>query len=127
MKIKICILGILTVVMIGVLCGCGASADASELSDKEMAASVNPNGSTYAEMDSGKYTVNEDGTYTCRGYNFKYKMTVSGQEGEAYTTFTILTNDPETTFEEVRYSLISNESCATPPEGPKFIIVSLFY
>ena len=106
------------------ICGCGTLADASELSDKEMAASVNPNGSTYAEMDSGRYTVNEDGTYTCRGYNFKYKLTVSGQDGEVYTTFTILTNNLETSFEEVRYSMISNKMSFGEPE---FVIISLFY
>ncbi len=116
-----CILLLFVAVLFG---GCGASADASELSDKEMAAAVNPYASTYAEMSSGKYTVNEDGTYTCRGYNFKYKITVSGQEGEAYTTFIVLTNNLEISFEEVRYRMISNEMFFDEPE---FVVVSFYY
>lgn len=92
-------------------------------------AKAQPQQDDTAEQDnkvvfSRPYTTNDDGTYTCWGYTYKYKLEVSGIDGELQTTFIILTNDTETSFEEVRYSLIS----ATMGTGiPKFIILEIDY
>lgn len=70
------------------------------------------------------YTLNDDGTYTCRGNNFKYKLDVSGVDGEAQVTYIVLTNDPEISFEEVFYSMIKAEISTGVPE---FVILGWYY
>ena len=62
------------------------------------------------------YTTNKDGTYTCRGYNFKYRIEVSGIEGESQVTFVVLTNNTETRFEDVSYSLKRADTITGVPE-----------
>ncbi|WP_157668712.1 hypothetical protein [Lachnoclostridium phytofermentans] len=42
---------------------------------------------------------------------YKFKIEVSGIEGESHVTFIILTNDEETSFEDVSYSLKKAECC----------------
>ena len=109
MKIKICITYMFGLIVLGTLCGCGTSTNETE--------------APYTKF-SVDYTANKDGTYTCRGYNFKYKIEVSGIEGESQVTYVILTNDTETGFEDVRYSLIKAEMSTGEPE---FIILGWRY
>lgn len=108
MKIKICIVCLLGFIVIGILCGCGTSANETE--------------SSFVGLDVD-YTTNDDGTYTCRGNVFKYKMEVSGIDGESQVTFIVLTNDTETRFEDVRYSMIKAEMSTGVPE---FIILGWY-
>ena len=70
------------------------------------------------------YTTNDDGTYTCRGNTYKYKTEVSGIDGESQVTYIILTNNIETSFEDVRYSLIKAEMSTGIPE---FVILGWYY
>ncbi len=70
------------------------------------------------------YTTNNDGTYTCRGNTYKYKIEVSGIDGESQITYIILTNNTETRFEDVRSSLIKAEISTSNPE---FIILGWYY
>lgn len=97
-KRLVTVLGMVFVLMIT---GCGTATNETE--------------SSYTEL-SVDYTTNKDGTYTCRGYNFKYKIEVSGIAGESQVTFVILTNDTETRFEDVSYSMIKAELDAGEPE-----------
>ena len=69
------------------------------------------------------YTTNDDGTYTCRGNTYKYMIEVSGIDGSAQVTYIILTNDKETGFEDVRYSLIKAEISTGTPE---FVILGWY-
>ena len=108
MKIKICIAYMLGFIVIDILCGCGASTNETE--------------SSFVALDVD-YTTNKDGTYTCWGYNFKYKIEVSGIEGESPVTFVVLTNDTETRFEDVRYSMIRADII---PGIPEFIILGWY-
>ena len=70
------------------------------------------------------YTVNDDGTYTCRGNTYKYMIKVSGVDGESQITYIILTNNEETDFEDVSYSLRKAEMST---ETPEFIILGWYY
>ena len=57
-----------------------------------------------------EYTENKDGTYTCDGEVYQYKMAVTGIERGAVkgATFVILTNDKDVSFETVAGSLSNN-------------------
>ena len=90
MKIKICIAFMLGLIVIGTLCGCRTSTNGME--------------SSFEELDVD-YTTNDDGTYTHEGNIYKYKIEVSGIEGESQVTFIVLANDTETSFEDITYSL----------------------
>ena len=81
---KKCLVTVLVIVVV-LIVGCGTSTNESE--------------SSYTKL-SVDYTTNKDGTYTCRGYNFKYKIEVSGIEGESQVTFVVLTNNTETRFQQ---------------------------
>lgn len=70
------------------------------------------------------YTTNDDGTYTCRGNIYKYMFEVSGVDGESQVTYIILSNNAETGFEEVAYSLRMAEIST---ETPEFIILGWYY
>ena len=98
---KKCLVAVLIMVVVMIITGCGTSTNETE--------------SSYTKL-SVDYTTNKDGTYTCRGYNFKYKIEVSGIEGESQVTFVVLTNDTETRFEDVSYSLIKAEIDTGVPE-----------
>ena len=104
-KHLVAVLGMVFVLMI---VGCGTSTNETE--------------SSYTEL-SVDYTTNKDGTYTCRGYNFKYKIEVSGIEGESQVTFVVLTNNTETRFEDVSYSLKRSDTITGVPE---FIILGWY-
>ena len=69
------------------------------------------------------YTMNDDGTYTYNDNIYKYKIEVSGIEGESQVTFIILTNDTETSFEDVAYSLRKAEMITGIPE---FVILGWY-
>lgn len=98
MKKRLVAVLIMVVVM---MAGCGTS--------------TNETKSSYTKL-SVDYTTNKDGTYTCRGYNFKYKIEVSGIEGESQVTFVVLTNITETRFEDVSYSLKRSDTITGEPE-----------
>ena len=104
---KKCLVTVLVIVVV-LIVGCGTSTNESE--------------SSYTEL-SVDYTTNKDGTYTCRGYNFKYKIEVSGIEGESQVTFVVLTNNTETRFEDVSYSLKRSDTITGVPE---FIILGWY-
>ncbi len=84
---------------------------------------INGQYQVYAMLDVD-YTTNDDGTYACRGNTFKYKIEVSGFEGESQANYIILTNDKETSFDDVRYSLIKAEMST---ETPEFVILGWYY
>ncbi len=70
------------------------------------------------------YTINDDGTYTCRGNTYKYKTEISGIDGEKQITYVILTNNMEISFEDVSYSLRAAEISTDTPE---FVILGWYY
>lgn len=78
--------------------------------------------STYEELDVD-YTTNDDGTYTYKDNIYKYKMEVSGMEGESKVTFIILTNEKETNFKDVSYSMKKAE---INTEIPEFIVLGWY-
>lgn len=90
---------------------------------KNMVVEINGQYQVYAMLDVN-YTANDDGTYTCRGNTFKYKIEVSGMDGESQANYIILTNNAETSFEDVRYSLIKAEMST---EIPEFVILGWYY
>ena len=93
---------------IGTLCGCGIATSRTE--------------SSFEELDV-VYTTNDDGTYTYNDNIYKYKIEVSGIEGESQVTFIVLTNDTETRFEDVAYSLKKAEMSTGIPE---FVILGWY-
>ncbi len=70
------------------------------------------------------YTINDDGTYTCRGNTYKYKIEISGVDGETQVTYVVLTNNMGTSFEDVSYSLRKAEMNTDIPE---FVILEWYY
>lgn len=79
---------------------------------------------SYCAVLDVDYTYNGDGTYTCRGNTYKYMYEVSGVDGESQVTYIILTNNAETSFEEVAYSLRKAEIST---ETPAFVILGWYY
>ena len=79
---------------------------------------------SYCAVLDVDYSTNDDGTYTCRGNTYKYMIEVSGVDGESQITYIILTNNKETDFEDVRYSLIKAEMSTRTPE---FVILGWYY
>ncbi len=79
---------------------------------------------SYCAVLDVDYTTNDDGTYTCRGNTYKYMFEVSGVDGESQVTYIILTNNAETSFEDVRYSLIKAEMSTGTPD---FVILGWYY
>ena len=108
MKSKICIALMLGLIVLSALSGCGASANGSE--------------SAFEALDVN-YTANDNGTYTYEDNIYNYKIEVSGMEGESQVTFIILTNDTETSFEDVAYSLRKAEMSIGIPE---FVILGWY-
>lgn len=107
-KIKICAIFMLVFAVMGTLCGCGTSVKGTE--------------SSFEELDV-EYTTNGNGTYTHEGNVYKYKVEVSGIDGEQHIKFVVLTNDTETSFEDVAYSLRKAEMSAGIPE---FVILGWY-
>ena len=50
------------------------------------------------------YTTNDNGTYTYKENIYKYIIEVPGTEGDTPTIFRILTNNKETSFEDISSS-----------------------
>lgn len=78
----------------------------------------------YSAVLDVDYITNDDGTYTCRGNTYKYKIEVSGMDGESQITYVVLTNNTETSFEDVAYSLRKAEMSTGIPE---FVILGWYY
>lgn len=89
MKIKICYAILLGFIVTGAFCGCGTCTDGTK--------------SSFEELDVD-YITNDNGTYTYEGNIYEHKIEVSGIEGDSQVTFIVLTNDTETSFEDVSYS-----------------------
>ncbi len=66
----------------------------------------------YIEGSMVPYEQNVDGTWTADGYTYKYRIVLIGRMNTAVTdsSFTVLTNNPDVTFEEVAWSLFSSNS-----------------
>lgn len=97
------------------LVGCGQE-ESLQQDDVEMT-------NTEFERLNVDYTINEDGTYTCRNQIYQYKMEVSGIEGESQVTFIVLTNDTEISFEEIHYDMIKAELSTGIP---KYILLGWY-
>ena len=108
MKIKICFAIMFGLIIIGSFWGCGTATNGTEFSFEEL------------DVD---YTANDDGTYTHEGNIYKYKIEVSGIEGESQVTFIVLTNNTEIGFEDVTYSLKKAEISTGIPE---FVILGWY-
>lgn len=56
------------------------------------------------------YTENPDGTYRCHGHNYKYILKLKGSAGKFSRSwvYIVLSNDPDLTFEQVEYSMLSS-------------------
>lgn len=108
---------LVTIIAVTLLSGCATTTQSEKSAKTEIDNETNKD-IDYFDVD---YTTNEDGTYTCRGNIYKYKIEVYKNEGDVDgALFAILTNDKNTTFDEVENSLIS----ATMDTGvPKFIII----
>lgn len=63
-----------------------------------------------AENMGKVYTVNEDGTYTCEGKNYDYKIAVTGRDGTAVcdTRYIVLTDDKNITYEDIWWSMFGS-------------------
>lgn len=108
MKIRICFILLFGFIIIGTLSGCESSTSEME--------------SSFEELDVD-YTTNDDGTYTCRNNIYRYKIEVSGIEGESQVTFIVLTNDTDISFEDITYSLKKAEIST---EIPKFVVLGWY-
>lgn len=106
MKNKIYMAFMLGLIGMCTLTGCGFSLHKESNSGKE---------STFEEFDID-YTTNDDGTYTYKDNIYKYKIEVSGTEGETPTTFSILTKNKDTSFEDISSSLKKAEMSTGIPE-----------
>lgn len=65
-----------------------------------------------------EYFQNEDGTWSCKGAVYKYRITLSGRDrnAEADGRFVVLTDKPDITYEEVSQSLRTSLECADSKE-----------
>ena len=109
MKIKICYAILLVFIGTGAFCGCGTTTNGTK--------------SSFEELDV-HYITNDNGTYTYEGNIYEHKIEVSGIEGDSQVTFIVLTNDTETSFEDVSYSLKKAEMSVGIPE---FVILGWYY
>lgn len=103
LKRRICNVVMLGMIIIYIytLGSCGIPADERE--------------SSYEELDID-YTTNNDGTYTYKDNIYMYKIEVSGIEGESQVTFVALTNDLDTSFEDIANKLKKAEINTEIPE-----------
>lgn len=63
-----------------------------------------------AENMGKVYTVNEDGTYTCEGKNYDFKIAVTGRDPSAVcdTRYIVLTDDKGITYEDIWWSMFGS-------------------
>lgn len=57
-----------------------------------------------------EYSENEDGTWTCNGRTYQYKIELTGREKNAARDgyYIVLTNNPAVTYDEVSWSFFSS-------------------
>ena len=115
MNMKKILIVMVSVLLILSLCSC-------ESEDKNKDSDVIENTSEINVFDV-EYSENTDGTYTCRGKIYKYKVEVSGIEGENEATFIVLTNDKDIKFETISKSLISSMPDTSEPQ---FVILGWY-
>ena len=75
------------------------------------------------ENGNVEYVVNEDGTYTCNGTIYKYKL-VLNHKNKAATgvgTFVILTNDTTLTYKDIFHVMISS----SPVDVSDFVLLGI--
>lgn len=93
------------IIILVLMVGCGKKGE-----------STNSNTTDGVEIASNEpmisYTQNEDGTYSTTDFTYKYCIELTGRSPGAVadSTFTVLTNDKEVTFNEVAKSLYSSNS-----------------
>lgn len=109
MKRRICIVCLFVLAVICTLCGCS-----KEENEKK---------SSYEKLDV-EYTLNDDSTYTCRENTYKYKMDISGMDGNSQVTFVVLTNNADIKFEDISASLKKAE--ISIEEYPEFVILGWY-
>ena len=58
------------------------------------------------------YSQSSDGTWTCEGYDYKYRVVLTGRDANAKADgrYVVLTNDAGITYDEVSWSLLSSNS-----------------
>lgn len=110
MKKRICIMCICVLAMASTLVGCSSKKQ-------------NETPSSYEELDV-EYTLNDDSTYTCRGNIYKYKIDISGVDGDLQVTYVVLTNNKDIEFEKVSDSL--KKADISVDETPEFVILGWY-
>ena len=103
---KIYMVFILGIIGICILTGCSLSSHKKSKSEKEP---------SFQEYDVN-YTTNADGIYTYKENIYKYIIEVPGTEGDTPTIFRILTNNKETSFEDISSSLKKSDVSIAVPE-----------
>lgn len=103
--------------------GCGSkNSDSVSNNVSEKVCSLNTS-KLPEEKGDIEYVVNEDGTYTCNGSIYKYKL-VLNHENKAATgvgTFVILTNDNSLTYKDIFHVLISS----SPVDVSDFVLLGI--
>ena len=58
------------------------------------------------------YSQSSDGTWKCEGYDYKYRVVVTGRDANAKADgrYVVLTNDAGITYDEVSWSLLSSNT-----------------
>ena len=101
---KNCIFTLIGIIMLGIFAGCG-SKNANTTKENRKTIAENKN---MEELDV-EYAKNSDGTYTCDGNIYQYKMEIVGKVGESSSTFLVLTNDKSIKFDTLYESMISDK------------------
>lgn len=87
-----------TIIVLAIIAGIGFSAYRSSESFRKKHASIQ----SEQAQPLKDYTQNEDGTWTCDGYTYQYRLEITGRMSNAAadSTFVYLSNLEETTFEQ---------------------------
>ena len=104
---------LVTGILLGVmLMGCNSDSSAVDSTEGSN------EGLVESENLEQSYTVNEDGTFTCEGIVYDYKLTLTGKEEGADKTsrYVVLTNNKNLSFDDVFRSLISSKLETGEPE-----------
>lgn len=112
----------------GTCMACGARALAADNSTGSDAQERNPqedteqSGAEYVSFRT--YQENADGTYSCEGKTFRYLLKISGKTEEKPSTFVVLSNDEDVSFEDARYYFSSSEF--TSSDTARFAVVGWY-
>lgn len=100
---------LLSAILCGLLAGCANMRETSENTTENMGVA---------------YTVSSDGTYTCDGVVYQYKLELTGKDRTAVTeaTYMVLTNNKDLTFNKVSDALISSTAKVGEPE---FVVLGI--